>query len=192
MAMEKRSPNKTPRQSHRISPRAMISILSKITPVLAKALGTPLAKSAKEVVAKAILDKLNVPDAELSKALESLTPEQIATLKQAEMDFNERMAQMGVDLEALAVDDRKDARKMAIETKDITPKVIAWVVLLGWVSVQILLFFVVIPSVNEDFLLRTLGTLDAAVTMVLAFYFGSSSGSDSKNRTIERLANVDE
>jgi hypothetical protein len=58
--------------------------------------------------------------------------------------------------------------------------------------VQVLLFFVVIPEVNEDFLLRTLGTLDAAVTMVLAFYFGSSSGSDSKNKTIERLARVDE
>ena len=44
-------------------------------------------------------------DDELSKALETLSPEQIASLKEAELAFNERMAQLGVDLEALAVDD---------------------------------------------------------------------------------------
>jgi len=166
----------------------MIPILSKITPILGKALATPLAKSAKEVIAKAILNKLDVSDDELSRALETLSPEQIASLKEAELAFNERMAQLGVDLEALAVDDRKDARKMAIKTGDYTPRIIAWAVISCWLTVQVLLFYTEIPPVNEDFLLRTLGTLDAAVTMVLAFYFGSSSGSDSKNKTIERLA----
>lgn len=166
----------------------MISILSKITPILGKALATPLAKSAKEVIARAILNKLDASDDELSKALETLSPEQIASLKEAELAFNERMAQLGVDLEALAVDDRKDARKMAIKTGDYTPRIIAWAVISCWLTVQVLLFYTEIPPVNEDFLLRTLGTLDAAVTMVLAFYFGSSSGSDSKNKTIERLA----
>lgn len=63
-----------------------------------------------------------------------------------------------------------------------TAKVLAVGVLLLFAGVQLALFFFDIPEGNRDLLTRTMGTLDAALALVLNYFMGSSDGSALKTR----------
>jgi hypothetical protein len=58
-------------------------------------------------------------------------------------------------------------------------------VLLVWATANLgLLFGFAVPGLNESIVTRILGMLDAAALAVVYFYFGSSSGSRSKDQII--------
>jgi protein-S-isoprenylcysteine O-methyltransferase Ste14 len=84
------------------------------------------------------------------------------------------MKSLDIDLERIAASDRDSARQMAIQTHDWTPRILAVVVICAWVFIQWHLLNSVIPDVMRELIARVLGTLDAALTLVLSYYFGSS------------------
>lgn len=137
-------------------------------------------------------DKLTPPEVEekLATALASgqLTPEQMAAMKQADYAFQQRMAEL--DLEVLKVDaaDRDSARKREMTVKDRVPAVLATVAVVGFFGVLAALFFVIPPKDNGDVIYLLLGQVAGAYAMVLAYYFGSSSGSAAKTTALANAA----
>lgn len=136
--------------------------------------------------------KLTPPEMEqkLSDALASgqLSPEQIAAMKQADYDFQKRIAEL--NLEELKVDaaDRDSARKREMTVKDRVPAVLATVAVVGFFGVLAALFLMVPPKDNGDVIYLLLGQVAGAYAMVLAYYFGSSSGSRIKTAALADAA----
>lgn len=162
--------------------------LKNIAPTLATAFGGPLAGAA----VLAISEALGVSDAtqeNIKGVLTSgkLTPEQLASLQQAEVAFKTRVMELGVDIERIAATDRDSARKMQIETLSNAPSLLAGIVVIAWAVVQGVILFHVIEDSMRELVIRVLGTLDAALLLVLNFYFGSSASSRDKDRLISTI-----
>ena len=151
--------------------------LKTIAPTIATALGGPLAGLAIEAVSKAI--GIDPKDVQSTISEGKLSSDQIMLLKQAEIDMAARAQEMGLDFAKLNVEDRKSAREMQAETRSYIPAVLA-------VSVTIGVFGIWIGMMTETFkasdaLMLMLGSLGTAWTGIIAFYFGSSAGSQAKD-----------
>ena len=96
------------------------------------------------------------------------------------------------------VDDRKSAREREaqIATSDAAPginKIITPVLAIGVLVSTVLLFGGVVfgtgalDATRKDIAVFVLGQLAGICTMVISYYFGSSSGSTAKNHVIEEL-----
>lgn len=161
-------------------------ILNSVAPVIASALPGPLGGIARSVL-KDVLGNPDASDAEIEKALATANPEVLLKLRQADADFSAKMKQLDIDLEKLAAEDRASARAMQIATRSWTPMILAAVVVIGWLAAFGFLVFRPLPSANADAIMLALGTLNAALTLVLGYYFGSSAGSRNKDETIRKL-----
>lgn len=167
--------------------------IGKVAPWLAGAFGTPAAGIAVQGLCAAL--GLEAKPENARKAAEmvaagNLTGEQFAALKKAEMDFQLQMQAEGYkhleDLEALAAQDRDSARKREMAVQDATPRVLAYAVVAVWALINGFLLWAALhgrslPGDMNAILMRVLGTLDAALTLALSYYFGSSSSSRGKD-----------
>jgi hypothetical protein len=126
----------------------------------------------------------------IEKATSSASAEQLLAIKQADQAFAVKMQELGYAnverLEAIAADDRKSARDREIATKDITPKLLAVVVTVGYFSILGYILQYGVPEKGGDALLLMLGALGAGWASILAYYYGSSSGSAAKNDMLLR------
>ena len=173
----------------------MKDFLKKAFPFLttaATAVGGPVGAAAMATLGKAL--GVNKPDAtidDLTAAYLSATPEQLLAAEKEEHEYRAKMAALGYDhvqkLEEIAAADRASARDREVKTGDkLTPRVIATIVVAAWVATQtVMLFHIIDPSMRE-LVARVLGTLDAALMLVLGYYFGSSAGSAAKNELIKQ------
>jgi hypothetical protein len=144
------------------------------------------------MAAKAVSDALGVnvdatPSA-VAKAVANATPEDLLKLKESEQNFALQMQTLNykneTELYASEVTDRNGARDREVKVGDNTNRILALVIILAWVSIQWFLMTHVIDVSMRELVARVLGTLDAALTMVLAYYFGSSRGSDRKTELL--------
>ena len=159
-------------------------LLGSVAPSIATALGGPLAGMATKALSLALLGNEEGSEDDLQAALRSASPEQLATVKKIDADFRVQMKSLDIDLEALAVDDRKSARDMQKEVKDWIPRALAISVTLGYFGIIAYVLVSGLPLNGSEVLLMLLGTLSAGWTGVMAFYFGSSSGSQKKDAMI--------
>lgn len=151
-------------------------ILSTVAPSLGLALGGPLGALAGKVLS-ATLGTKDVKSAEA--AILAGDPEVMLKVKQAEIAFNQHIADLGVTMEQLSVDDRKSARALQLGTHSyLQPSlavmiVVAFIVMVGTTLLGL--------SHADGALAGTLiGYLSAKCEQVISFYFGSSAGSDRK------------
>jgi len=162
-------------------------ILATLAPTVASVLGGPLAGMA----TSALIQGLGLaPDAsqdQVLQAVSSATPEQLIKIKEIESKLIVDLKTLDVDLERIAVDDTKDARNREIQTKDWTPRVLAALIVGLYIGVQVAVFSVVVEPSMRDFVMRSMGTLDAALTLVLGYYFGSSVGSHKKDEQLSSI-----
>jgi hypothetical protein len=151
--------------------------LKTIAPTIATALGGPLAGLAIEAVSKAI--GIDPKDVQSTISEGKLTADQVMLIKQAEIEMAARAQEMGLDFAKLNVEDRKSAREMQAETRSYIPAILA-------ISVTIGFFGILVGMMTETFktsdpLMLMLGSLGTAWTGIIAFYFGSSAGSQAKD-----------
>ena len=154
--------------------------LKQIAPTIATCLGGPLAGLAVTAISKV----LGIDEGKVQDVIESgkLNAEQIASLKQAEIELKDHAQQLGLNFEQLAVQDRASARDLQKETKSIVPPILSILVTIGFFSILIGLMSGKIMT--SDALMLMLGSLGTAWTGIIAFYFGSSASSQAKDQMI--------
>ena len=155
--------------------------LKQIAPTIATALGGPLGGLAYEAVAKVM--GISIDDAK--EVLESgkMNADQIAQIKLAELDLKKQEQSLGLNFESLAVQDRDSARKMQVEVKSKLVPFLAILIVVSFIAVVIgtLVGLTKIESVLAGTLI---GYLSAKAEQVIAFYFGSSAGSQKKDQLL--------
>jgi hypothetical protein len=165
-----------------------LQILRTVAPTLAIGALGPFGPIAAAAIHLALGTDPTAP-ASAEAALLNATPEQLQKLKDGDNAFKLQMKTLGVQEEQLAYADTASARAREIAVKDNTPKILAYLVItLVAVAEGSMLFFGQPKNIDGVVLGRILGTLDAALIMVLGYYFGSSAGSAKKDSTISDLA----
>ena len=156
--------------------------LMQIAPTIATALGGPLGGLAYEAVSKV----LGISQDDAKKMLDDgkLTSDQIASVQQAEIALKAKAQELGLDFEQLAVADRTSARNMQSSTHSFIPPMLAIGITIGFFGI---LYALMTDKVTKsDELMIMLGSLSTAWTGVIAFYFGSSAGSQKKDELLHQ------
>ena len=156
-------------------------LLGQVAPTIATALGGPLAGVAIKTLSNALFGHEDGTEQQVSEAMATATPDQLAAIKKIDADFKVQMKSLDIDLERIAAGDRDSARQMQRDTKDWVPKVLAIVITLGFFGILIWMLLNGMPKTGTEALLMMLGALGTAWTGVVNFYYGSSAGSKAKN-----------
>lgn len=134
------------------------------------------------MAANVIADVLGVkpePKA-LQQAVQNATPEQLAQIKKAELEFEAQMKELDVDIFALETADKQDARQKF--SKDWTTRVMGIAVLGGFLG-YIFLVTLQPPEQNSEALINlVLGYLGGLASAVISFYFGASNSGDKSKK----------
>jgi hypothetical protein len=145
-------------------------LIGDLAPTLGTALGGPVGGAAAGMIAD-VLGCEPTPQ-KIEKALAQATPEQLAEIKKAELDFEVRMKELEVDVYALEMKDTQHARQSFAE--DWTARAIA-LISVALFGGYILLVTIQPPDANDDGIVNlVLGYLGGIVSSVVSFYFGAS------------------
>jgi len=157
--------------------------LKQIAPTLATALGGPLAGMAVTAISKAI----GVEPEKVEEVISSnkLSADQVAQIKMAEIELQKQAQELGLNFEKLAVDDRKSAREMQATTRSFVPPLLAASVTIGFFGILGMMLTGKVDA-NNPALMMMLGSLGTAWTGIIAYYFGSSAGSQAKTEMLSK------
>jgi hypothetical protein len=157
--------------------------LKQIAPTIATAMGGPFGTLAYGVVSKV----MGISPEDAQKTIESgkLTAEQIAQVKLAEIELQKQAQELGLNFEKLSVEDRKSARDMQAATRSIVPPALAAIITVGFFSILIMMMLGKVDG-NNPTILMMLGSLSTAWTGIIAYYFGSSAGSQAKTDLLSK------
>ena len=158
-----------------------LSFLKQALPTLATALGGPFAGLAAGFIA----DKLGVSDKTVANINEVLTkatmdPTALVEMKKIDVEFEKYLKQVDVDIFKIEAQDRDSARNREVAVKDLTPRILAYAITVGFFFI---LFYVAregLPAGSEQVTIYMLGSLSTAWTTIMAYYYGSTKGSSDK------------
>lgn len=166
------------------------SLLATVAPWIGTALGGPLGGAAAGALVKALgLPAGTEQDMNaVQKAVLGASPELMLAIKKQDQEFQVQMETLGFShiekLEALAVGDRDSARRREIEVQDHTNRNLAYAYTVGYFLIVGMVIFNGITEDVKELVFTLLGIMSGALLAINTYYFGSSSGSDSKNKTI--------
>ena len=167
------------------------SILEGAAPTVASLFGGPLAGQAVALI-ESTLGLTPTGDKNLAAtALLGATPDQIVALKKADADLKEKYLAAGVQIVQASAADRQSARQMQIETRSLLTPALALLIVLSAAATAVLFFSGYMTSTLQNQSVAALGGsivgyVFAELRLVTSFYFGSSSGSESKNALIDK------
>ena len=108
-----------------------------------------------------------------------------------QLAFDAKMAELQTQAELkraeLEAGDRKSARQRETAIKDKTPAILAYSITGGFFGVLFYMLNYEVPYAEREVLFVMLGSLGTAWTGIIAYYFGSSNSSSSKQSLIERM-----
>ena len=166
----------------------LLKIVGAVAPSLATAIGGPLGGMAMKVVAEVLGLPADSSEKDVSKAMAAATPDQLLALKKADQDFAVRMRELDIDLEKIAASDRDSARRREAQVRDWMPRVLAFVVVAGFMATVFLVLLGYVDGMKDPLMATTVGTLigfvSAKAEQVIAYYFGSSSSSQQKTQLL--------
>lgn len=164
------------------------SIVQAVAPSLATALGGPLAGMATQAISTALLGKPDGTQEEVAAVVAGATADQLLTLKKADQDFAIKIKELDIQLEKVNTEDRSSARKREVETKDKTPKVLAFMIVIGFMAtaIGVLSGYARVETVLAG---TIIGYISAKAELVLTYYFGSSAGSERKTELMNKNVN---
>lgn len=165
--------------------------LKEVVPLIGTVLGGPagaLVSAFGGVAASFVADKLGIDDksvASVTNMLQAgkLSPDQIVKLKEAEIEFEKFCQQNAIDLEKIAAADRDSARRMQMTTQSSVPGALTFLItggffgILGWMLTHA-------DMPHSEPLLVMLGSLGTAWTTSIAFWFGTTVGSQRKTNLL--------
>lgn len=152
---------------------AIKGLIGDLAPTLGAALGGPVGGAAATMLAD-VLGCDPTPQ-KIEKALQQATPEQLAEIKKAELDFEVRMKELEVDVFALETKDTQHARDAFQE--DWTARAIALLSILLFGGYVLLVTLQPADDNDLNVVNLVLGYLGGIVSSVVSFYFGASKSS---------------
>ena len=153
---------------------AIKGLIGELAPTLGAALGGPVGGAAAGMLAE-VLGCDPTPQ-KIERALSQATPEQLAEIKKAELDFEVRMKELEVDVFALETKDIQHARESFSE--DWTARAIALLSIMLFGGYVLLVTLQPADDNDLNVVNLVLGYLGGIVSSVVSFYFGASkSGS---------------
>ncbi|HJQ13096.1 MAG TPA: hypothetical protein VJ840_18835 [Gemmatimonadaceae bacterium] len=173
-----------------------LNVVKSLAPTIATCLGGPLAGGAVAAL-ESVFGISPAPDASqddrqnaIAQAISGATPEQLAAVRKADQDYALAMANAGFKdtetLASLAIQDRADARAMQVSTRSRVAPFLALVVTGGFFTILGFMMLEPIPQAAHDALMLLLGSLSTAWAAIIAYYFGSSAGSDRKTELMAK------
>ena len=158
-------------------------VLAKVAPMLATAFGGPLAGAATGAIISALGLAPDASKEAVAAAIASATPDQLLALKKADQDFTIAMGRLNLDAAALEGKDRDSARQRETVVRDWMPRALGLGVVAAFIGV---VAFVIGGYSHVDTVLAgtLIGYLSAKAEQVIAYYFGSSAGSQAKDRLL--------
>jgi hypothetical protein len=154
--------------------------LKLVAPTIASVIGGPFGTMAYGLISTHL--GLSPEDAQKIIEAGKLTSEQIASVQLAEIALKSRAQELGLDFAQLGNDDRSSARDMQSATRSLLPAILAVVVTIGFFGILIGMMTQALKT--SEALLLMLGSLGSAWTGIIAFYFGSSAGSQAKDQLL--------
>lgn len=167
------------------------TLLRSVGPSLAAAVGGPLAGAAASFIA----DKLGLPEKTIDSVTQALTgnnltPEQITSLKLAEIEFNKFLEANKIKLEEIAAADRNSAREMLKATGSYVPSTLTMIVTIGYFGILIGMMTNTLAVSDSQVMLMMLGQLGTAWGVCLAFWMGTTRNSQEKTNLLANSAPV--
>ena len=159
----------------------MGEVLAKLAPTAAALMGGPLGGLAVDALGKA-LGLSNATQDTIKEVISSgsMTPEQVAAIKQAEIDLKVKMKELDLKLEEVQAADRASARKMLAESGSWVPAALSVVTVGGFFILLIGAATDHFQLTGSDVMMLLLGVLARETASVYQFWLGSSSGSRQK------------
>ncbi len=176
----------------------ILKILTTVAPTLAATAIGPLGPVAVSALESALglqpSGDLPARQDAVAAAIAGASPETLLALKKADQDFQVRMTELGfADAEAiakLAGDDRASARAREQTVRDSTPKILAYMITVGFFGLLLLISFRPLPDKSTSIIDIMTGALGASWVSVCGFYYGSSSGSERKTELLAQAGPV--
>lgn len=160
-----------------------VETLGAVAPVLATALGGPLAGTATKFIADKLLGNENATIEDISSAVVGASPDILVQLKQIDLDFKVEMERAGVDVFKIKAGDKRNARK---EHKDSwMPSFLSIGLTLSVAGIIYLLFFMEPPEGSKDVLFMVLGVLIKEWGGSMQYWFGTTRSSQLKTAMIK-------
>jgi hypothetical protein len=167
-----------------------LTTIGTVAPTILTAIGGPFGALAAAVLHAAL--GTTGTDAQVDTALTGATQDTLLKVKQAELDLQGKLAELGVQKEQLQLADVASARSMETATKSSTPTVLSYFVLAASMAafLGVVGGLVKIPADSQTALIygSVLTYLVTESKAVLAYWFGSSQGSQAKDATIADMA----
>lgn len=165
-------------------------LLGSVAPLVGTALGGPLGG----VAASFVADKLGLSEKTVAAVTEvlketKLDPAQVAQLKQAEIDFQKFCKTHEIDVEKVHAADRASAREMLKATGSAVPAWLTFIIVVAVLGLEGWMILKGTPQGIDQLVLgRIMGTLDMALGLVLAFWFGTTRNSQEKTNLLANSA----
>jgi hypothetical protein len=165
-------------------------LLGTVAPLVGSAFGGPLGG----VAASFVADKLGLSEktvAAVTDAIQGgkLDPAQVAQLKLAEIEFQKFLKQNDIDIEKVHAADRNSARDMLKATGSYVPSSLTFIIVVAVLGLEGSMILNGTPQGIDQLVLgRIMGTLDMALGLVLAFWFGTTRNSQDKTQLLANSA----
>jgi len=159
-----------------------LSVLKKLAPTVATAVGGPFGGMAAAVLGEV----LGVDGDSVEEAILSGNPEVLMKVKEADQTFKVKMRELGIREEELHQRDRASAREMAAKLGMWPQVVLSIIYTMGYF---VMLYLLVSgewhpPPDSQELVAGLIGVLTAGVVKVMDFWFGSSIGSKQKTQVM--------
>jgi len=171
---------------------AIKNTIGTVAPAIGTAIGGPFGGMAGAVLSKILTGKSDSSPQEIENAYKNASPEIIYKLKQADLQFKVRIAELEKEEAEIAAKDRQSAREsqkffVKLGKIDFMCPVLGAGMMIGVFSIIYLLFIVgAIPAEVKAILDMVLGSLLTCLITTFQFYFGSSKGSARKTEMLAK------
>lgn len=171
-------------------------IIGNAAPLIATALGGPLAGAAVAALSRAIFGNDTSSEEQITDYFAGNSADAFLKLKEAEYNFQAKMADIAYASEKLNLDNTQDARAMNVASfaeggswlsRNIVP-ILALVICFIFFLTILMLMKINIDADAKDALFVMVGFVGSNFNGVREFYFGSSLSSRNKDGVIEKFS----
>jgi hypothetical protein len=164
-------------------------VVRSIAPVIGSIIPGPFGSMALTALSDALLGKPDGTEEEIEQAIKKATPEQIAAIKKADQDFKVKLRELDIDELELHGQDRQSARNLF--SVNIYPQMaLSGVFIIGYFAI---LYYVLSGVMSSDtptdvkmLIAALIGVITGEIPRIMAFWFGSSTGSKEKTAKLAK------